>query len=406
MTTAPSVVPGGSWRRVLEGLSPVGVARRPSDWATDAVLFALCLVQWWVNGLPEVNPQIPDWFWPIDRTTGLIACCLVWWTRRYPLVCALLLLIPGSIAITAALPTMIGIYRLALLRRPPVSVLVTGLHIVCALPYHFVIPIPGLPWLGWIIIILLIYALALCLGLLGRARRLVIEGLRSTAARDRERYEQRLVDTRREEREGIAREMHDVLAHRISLLSVHAGALEYRAQSSTALSTEEVSEAASVIRENAHLAVEDLRELLGLLRTDGGVLGTARPQPTLDDVAGLAAEAAAAGQCVELVVDADSSQVRETVQRTAYRIVQESITNARKHAPDARVQVQVTGDGDGVRVLVDNLVPVGITNADISPGGSGLIGLAERVRLDGGTLASGIEAGHFRVLAELPNGDR
>jgi hypothetical protein len=68
--------------------------------------------------------------------------------------------------------------------------------------------------------------------------------------------------------------------------------------------------------------------------------------------------------------------------------------------------VRVTGDGQGVRVVVDNLVPVGLTNADVRSGGSGLIGLAERVRLDGGTLASGIEAGHFRVLAELPGGAR
>jgi signal transduction histidine kinase len=123
-------------------------------------------------------------------------------------------------------------------------------------------------------------------------------------------------------------------------------------------------------------------------------------------VAGLAREAEAAGQCVDLVVEAGASRVRESVQRTAYRVVQEAITNARKHAPDARVRVRVTGDDHGVRVVVDNLVPVGVTNADINNGGSGLLGLAERVRLDGGTLASGIESGHFRVLAELPGGTR
>ena len=105
------------------------------------------------------------------------------------------------------------------------------MHIACAIPYHAVVPIPGLPWKVWLVLLPLMYALAVCFGLLGRARRQVIAGLRESAARDRERYEERLAATRQEERERIAREMHDVLAHRISLLSVHAGALEFRAGS-------------------------------------------------------------------------------------------------------------------------------------------------------------------------------
>jgi signal transduction histidine kinase len=106
--------------------------------------------------------------------------------------------------------------------------------------------------------------------------------------------------------------------------------------------------------------------------------------------------------------------VRDSVQRTVYRVVQESLTNARKHAPGAAVVVRVTGDDRSVRVLVDNPVPVGLTNADLAGsgqggatrGGTGLIGLAERVRLDGGSLSSGIETGRFRVLADLPGGTR
>jgi signal transduction histidine kinase len=405
-------------RRILQAtlrrVSPFAVPRRPVDWAVDGALFTVSVVLWWWNGLPEVHPQIPAWFWPVDRALGLLACVLIWWTRRYPVFCALIVLLPGTVAITAGLPTLVVIYRMALLARPVTSLLITALHIVCALPYHAVVPIPGLVWVAWLIVLPLVYALALCVGLLVRARRHVIEGMRASAERDRESYERRIVDTRRDERERIAREMHDVLAHRISLLSVHAGALAFRAGSATALAPEEVRQAATVIRENAHLAVEDLRELLELLRDDPDALGSLHPQPRLADVADLAREAQAAGQRVDLIIDADGSQIRETVQRTAYRVVQESLTNARKHAPGAAVRVRVTGSEKGVRVLVENLVPVGVTNIDLrsgpppTPGGSGtgLIGLAERVRLDGGTLGSGIEAGRFRVCADLPGGTR
>jgi signal transduction histidine kinase len=436
MTTTAIVEPAvrRHVRAALLRLSPFEVTRRPVDWAIDGALFAVALLLWWWNSLPGAHPQIPGWFWPLDQGLGLVACFLLWWSRRYPVVCALLVLLPGTVAITAGFPTLVLIYRLALLARPVVSVLITALHILCALPYHAVVPIPGLNWVAWLIVLPLTYALALCLGLLVRARRHVVEGLRAAAERDRESYERRIVDTRREERERIAREMHDVLAHRISLLSVHAGALEYRAGSAAALSPEEVRRAATVIRENAHLAVEDLRELLDLLRDDTEDRGSMHPQPRLADVAGLAREAQAAGQRVDLVMEVDGGQVRESVQRTAYRVVQESLTNARKHAPGAAVRVRVTGGGDGLRVLVENPVPVGVTNTDLTHtdlgqpppirsgpghlelrrattavptgGGAGLIGLAERVRLDGGTLTSGIDTGRFRVCADLPGGTR
>ncbi|GAB3617360.1 histidine kinase [Okibacterium endophyticum] len=407
METASNVTIEPAWHGLGRRLSPFAVSRSPGEWGSDTVFFALALVQWWVNGLPEIHPQIADWFWPIDRTVGFLACCLLWWTRRYPVVCALLFILPGSIAITAGLPTLIGVCRVGLLAaRPATALLITAVHIVCALPYHLVAPIPAMPWEMWVVVIPLLYALALCIGLLGRARRQVIAGLRESAARDRERYEEQLISTRRDERERIAREMHDVLAHRISLLSVHAGALEFRAGSTAALTPDEVQAAARVIRENAHLAVEDLRELLALLRADGDELGTGRPQPRLADIGGLAAEAAAAGQQVDLSIDVDAAGVRESVQRTIYRVVQESLTNARKHAPLARVRAQVTENDSSIRVLIDNAVPVGVSDTDLPAGGSGLIGLAERVRVDGGTLVSGIEGGRFRVIVDLPAGTR
>lgn len=403
---------------VLHRLSPFAVPRRPSEWWTDSLLFAGSLLLWWVNSSPAAHPQIADAYWPVDRAIGLTACALIWWTRRYPLTTALLLVIPGTVSISAGLTALVGVFRVAQLRRPRVSVPVTALHLACGLPYHAFAPLPGLSLMVWLVVIPLLYLLSLLLGLLSRSRRQVIAGLHESAARDRERYEHRLAATRQEERERIAREMHDVLAHRISLLSVHAGALEFRAGSPAAPTTAEVRDAARVIRENAHLAVEDLRELLALLRTDDDDLTTGRPQPRLTDIARLAEEAAAAGQQVDLRVDVDPATLRESAQRTVYRVVQESLTNARKHAPAARVRVRVSETGDAVHVAVDNPVPVGLTDTDLpvsgeaatrgGPGGhgSGLVGLAERVRLDGGTLVHGIEAGRFRVRADLPRAAR
>ena len=130
--------------------------------------------------------------------------------------------------------------------------------------------------------------------------------------------------------------MHDVLAHRISLLSMHAGALEFRTTSPSPPRADELNRAARVIRENAQAAVEDLRELLGLLRSDGE-LGTGAPQPRLADLPALVQDAVAAGQRIDYASDANPRRLRETTQRTAYRVVQEALTNARKHAPGAAV---------------------------------------------------------------------
>jgi signal transduction histidine kinase len=150
-------------------------------------------------------------------------------------------------------------------------------------------------------------------------------------------------------RDEIAREMHDVLGHRLSLLSVHAGALEFRPDASA----EEIAGAAKVIRENAHQALQDLREVIGVLRAPVGEL----PQPTLADVRQLVEESGRAGMRVDLAQEVDGT-VPDLAGRTAYRIVQEALTNARKHAPGAEVHVTVAGGpGQGLAVEVANGPP-------------------------------------------------
>jgi signal transduction histidine kinase len=202
--------------------------------------------------------------------------------------------------------------------------------------------------------------------------------------------------------------MHDVLAHRISLVSLHAGALEYRADAPA----EDVAKSAAVIRSSAHQALQDLREILGVLRAEGvtgdaGDAGAAeRPQPTLADVARLVEESRQAGVRVSLECGLeDLSAVPASIGRTAYRVVQEGLTNARKHAPGAEVVVGLTGGaGPGLTVEVRNRWPVGVPVTPGIPGaGQGLTGLAERAAIAGGRLEHGrTPAGDFRLAAWLP----
>jgi signal transduction histidine kinase len=201
--------------------------------------------------------------------------------------------------------------------------------------------------------------------------------------------------------------MHDVLAHRLSLLSLQAGALELRTDAAPA----EVARAAGVIRDSAHRALEDLRDVLGVLResrADDGPANSAPepPQPGLADLPTLLDEAREAG--VPVIMDGrtvEFSAAPEATGRTAYRIVQEGLTNARKHAPGAAVTVTVDGTaGRGLITEVRNPRPVAAGEVEPIPGaGAGLVGLAERVGLVGGRLEHGrTQDGGFRLWAWLP----
>jgi signal transduction histidine kinase len=358
-------------------------------------------------------PAIGDWYWPIDVVLGVAASVSLWWARRHPVLIGALLIIPGTLSLSAGFAVLAGVYRLGASARLRVSIPILAVHLALALPYHWIAPVPGMTITAWLVFLPAFYLLVFSLGLLTRARRQVIDGLRQAALADRDRYSAQLATLRRDEREKIAREMHDVLAHRISLLSVHAGALEFRTKVATEpghrpVTPEEVHTAAVVIRENAHLAVEDLRELLLVLRDPDSAesaLGASQPQPSIRDVHTLVDEARLAGQHVEVEIDTSLVDVaRESAQRTAYRIVQEGLTNARKHAPHATVSVRLSGEGGHLRIEVTNPVALGLTASEIPGAGAGLAGLAERVRIDGGDLTHGLDRGVFALAADLPMG--
>ncbi|MBF9130166.1 hypothetical protein I0C86_14550 [Plantactinospora sp. S1510] len=207
--------------------------------------------------------------------------------------------------------------------------------------------------------------------------------------------EQRIEQAKLAERAKIAQEMHDVLAHRISLLSMLAGGLAYRKD----LRAEEARRTALAIQESAHQSLNELRTVLGTLRADGALEA---PQPTLAQLDALFDEVRSAGQQVEVDDTIDDRDLLPTqTGRHAYRIVQEALTNARKHAPGSRVTAALGGrPGDGLRIRVSNPAPPG---AVAGPGGRlGLVGLAERTRLAGGTISHGVQDGRFVLDARLP----
>lgn len=228
------------------------------------------------------------------------------------------------------------------------------------------------------------------------SRRELIWTLRNRAERAEAEQELRVAQARSNEQARIAREMHDVLAHRISQISMHAGALAFRDD----LSADEMRSSAAVIREKAHEALTDLRGVLGVLRDDATGAKLRGPQPTYADLRDLVEEARKSGLRVE-VRDLVQGGPPAAVGRTVYRIVQEGLTNAHKHAPGAVVTVTVSGSPeDGVDVLLRNRLGFGRTT---TPGaGLGLVGLTERAELRGGRLEAVRDGSTFVLHGWIP----
>jgi signal transduction histidine kinase len=183
---------------------------------------------------------------------------------------------------------------------------------------------------------------------------------------------------------------------------MHAGALTYR----TDLSADEMRETAELIQTKSHEALSDLRTVLGVLRGDDRASLRERPQPTFGDLSALVMEAEESGMRVQYDDRVrDVPKMPEQVGRTTYRIVQEGLTNARKHAPGVTVLVDVGGSpSDGVTIRIRNPARSAFaTNGAATPGaGLGLVGLGERAKLAGGRLETRREGGTFELTGWLP----
>ncbi|KQX12443.1 histidine kinase [Streptomyces sp. Root431] len=378
--------------------------RTVRDWIVDTSLFLLAALVGLVaaDAAAEYSSEPVVLF---DQLAGAAACCALWLRRRWPVGLAVALALVSIVAPVAGGAVLVSLFSVAV-RRPFREVAWIGALAVAASTVQvFVRPDPTLNAGIAIVLGFVLILLVTAWGMLVRSRRQLVEALRERARRAEAEAELRAAQAQRLAREAIAREMHDVLAHRLTLLSVHAGALEFRPDAPP----EQVARAAGVIRDSAHEALQDLREIIGVLRAPGenGDGGGDRPQPTLATLDALVAESREAGADVVLELDVDTAEgapaVPASTGRTAYRIAQEGLTNARKHAPGTKVTVAVDGrPGEGLHVTVHNPAPAGPV-PHVPGSGQGLIGLTERAALAGGRLEHGRDPdGGFALHAWLP----
>ncbi|SCF84717.1 sensor histidine kinase [Streptomyces sp. Ncost-T10-10d] len=374
--------------------------RTVRDWIVDITAF-LCAagIGLLAAATIEADRTTSDGVLFVDCLIGAVACCALWVRRRWPVGLAVGLILVSTVEPVAAGAMLVALFSVAVHRpvRPVAAIGVLALVTAPVQPY--LRPDPSSSLIESTVIGVLMSLLVLSWGMVVRSRRQLVVTLRERARRAETEAGLRAEQAQRLAREAIAREMHDVLAHRLTLLSVHAGALEFRPDAPPA----EVARAAGVIRDSAHEALQDLREIIGVLRSPGESDGD-RPTPTLATLDALIAESRLAGMKVTLDNDiTDPAAAPAATGRTVYRIAQEGLTNARKHAPGAEVTVTVTGGpGDGLTVEVSNPAPT--EPFEQVPGsGQGLIGLTERATLAGGRLDHGPAAdGGFGIRAWLP----
>lgn len=377
-----------------------GTRRTVRDWLVDFACF-LAAVLIGMIGADSVgdNPHISAGYAELDQVIGALACAAVWLRRRWPVGLAIVMVPVAVASDTAGGAAAIALFTLAVHRPFRYVAWVGGISVAVVPLTYWLRPDPEMPYGISIAFGTVLTTAVIGWGMFVRSRRQLLLSLRDRAVRAENEAALRAEQAQRLAREAIAREMHDVLAHRLTLLSVHAGALEFRPDAPRA----EIVRAAGVIRESSHEALQDLRQVIGVLR-GGDADASGRPQPTLTALDTLVAESRAAG--MKVVLDnhvSDPSAVPAAVGRTAYRIAQEALTNARKHAPGTEVTVVVSGaSGEGLTLSVRNPAPVG--DVPKVPGsGQGLIGLTERASLAGGRLGHGVPPeGGFHLEAWLP----
>jgi signal transduction histidine kinase len=377
--------------------------RTTRDWVVDSLAFVLAVLAGLVVfGDAHRDNDYPEWFIALDLLCGTAACIALWWRRRRPVELAIALVVAGTFASSSGGAAAVALFTVAV-HRPFRVVAPIALAAVATQPVYLAIfPSADSPYAVAFALSVLIIGLVVVWGMFVRSRRQLMLSLRDRAERAETEQQLRVDQARAHERARIAREMHDVLAHRISLLSLHAGALEFRPDAPP----EEVARAAGVIRSSAHQALEDLRAVIGVLREGPDGDRPERPQPTLAELPALIDESRAAGMRVQYDWRLPpEAAVPEGLGRNAYRIVQEGLTNARKHARGSAVDVAVAGaPGDGLTLEIRNRLPVGAFAAPEIPGaGTGIVGLAERTSLAGGRLEHGrTDAGDYRLWAWLP----
>lgn len=379
----PVVIGSGQWHRVPEpllraalcatvaGFALLSFAGRfgrpesPAGYALAAVMATVSAVVVW---------SAPRYRWP------LFAVAVISW----PVLC-----VAGYVAATTCT------------RRRQLLFFTAAASLVVVLPSTVgaAIGAPGYSWAGVVSAsggILLFVALPVLLGLWTNARREVVAGLRERTEHLRREQEARTEQARVQERARIAREMHDIVAHRVSLMVLQAGALQVNAPDDS------VAVGAAQIRSTGREALVQLREVLGVLRGPERGGPQTDPQPSLADLDPLLGRSRGAGLPVERRDEGPVRPLPESVQRTAYRVVQEALTNVHRHAGAVATEVVLRYEPAALSVTVRNAAPRRSTEG-LPGSGFGLVGLRERTRLLGGALTTRADSdGGYTLTAVLP----
>ncbi|MET4645062.1 histidine kinase [Streptomyces sp. NBC_01550] len=368
--------------------------RRMDALVTVAVM-ALGVVDSWVKPSSGLLTGLPT---PVIAAASGAVGATLWWRRSRPDLVAALVIVAYVVTFTPV-ALAVAMYTIGTVhRRPRILAAYTAAGFAAGvLGLRGGLPDAGVREAA--------YSLALILGPLAVGYVVAVRRdlTAATEARVADLEREHLVldeRARAEERAAIAREMHDVVGHRVSNMVLAAGALEV----GPAAGHPDVVRTAELIRSDGRQALEELREILGVLSVGHPVhWAPTAPQPDVAQLPGIVAHATERGQSVQLEVNGHPETLSSPVQRAVHRIVQESLTNAAKHAPGARVRVDVDCRSDGVHVSVGSGAPTGRPTADLPSGGHGLVGLAERVELLGGTLTAGPHGDGFLVSAFIPH---
>ncbi|GGN50342.1 two-component sensor histidine kinase [Streptomyces albiflavescens] len=362
--------------------------RRPPILLLDTVLVGFALADAWSHVGTGEQPAMAG------SLLGALALTL---RRRLPLT-TFVLTLPTALVTDAAVAPMAALYTLSSLSRH--RLLLGG----CALIYAVTDFLPW-PWSSMDAsemaqtnnLFHLSYALATAaapvfLGQLVQARREL--SLRLADISEAREHERLLTaqNVLAKERAQLAREMHDVVSHQVSLIAVQAGALQVGGQDA------ETRQAAATIRRLSVQTLEELRHMVSVLRASGSRPTELTPQPSLADL-----ECLVDASGIEAKLETDlPDELPPTVQRAVYRTVQEALTNVRKHAPGATATVRINHRGGALCTTITNTAPTRPAFA-LPSAHHGLVGLAQRAEILGGTVTSGpTDQGGYELCLELP----
>ncbi|NUT46691.1 MAG: sensor histidine kinase [Saccharothrix sp.] len=376
-------VPTGRVRRA----AVVAALRRHRQFGFDAAAVGIAALDVWLRVVPEAEPY--------NYVLSVVAVAAVALRRRFPFL-VVLVTVPGFLAGWAQLAAMIALGTLArqklLSKQTYVGAALVWLSRFFTWPPAEFVATDWKTHVHNAIYGCIVAGMPIAIGLLAHAREELSARIAELAAsRERERMLHAHA-VRADERARLAREMHDVVSHQVSLIAMQAGALRVAAADPKA------KQVAGVIRTLSTRTLDELRQLVSVLRT---TTGDDSPQPRVEDVPQLVNTA---GIPATLTVRGPVADVPAPVSGAVYRTVQEALTNVRKHACGAPTSVLVAVDADQLVVEVRNEAPEGAVDAGALPsGGHGLVGLRERAALLDGELEAGpTDSGGFAVRVAFP----